>query len=1002
MDRSNAHEREPSPDRRSNRSGRSSRRKSTRLTTPYTEPETTLHRLTAGKSARRSQREIRALMQQQVEEEVVSSIPPPTINPPTEEIMRRMNNSGPPPDVTRPDQTVRPPPQIARGESPPMVSSIATHEELPRTTSSISLPHREDVFPRQEEQVQVSTHGHTQPLVSSPNPVNTSRTTVTIPVSTVQVHTSANGAGPSTPYLPSRQYSVRDPRNPSYVPVTDMHPTLPMRVTTIPSQPTAPYNQSRVTNPTDLYVPPQPTVQQSPPTSTGITRQVPLQDRSSSGVLSYSLPLPSQYANHSSHQADAHTKRILDTVREWIDKSYRAFVDTALTDAALEHLRRVFEDQDSTTMAVLVAEVTDCMWREKLNPVLPESPLPSMIRQAVEYSLSASELYIPHPEQVLVNNLALPAGAQPNVYPVLRSTKTPGTGNQPDIEPVPPLTSQQDATIPVEQVRNSENPNRRDENTEKDKKNDDDNPDKDKRSKSKSCKKDSKHRQRKRGHDDDDPDSSDSSSSGSSDAKGRKKGGKGKKERSRKRHDSSSSESDSSSSSSDSEGSDGSYVERKQHKLSRKSRGRLTVIRPTLEIFRNAVNYKSYRLIKRSANYQDSGHSRIARLERKMKVQMGEHRFNGSDPITILDFLDRFRETCDKHSVSEGLAMWCFQYFLGGSARALLTSRLTGKSLAIDSCKRETLRSYPEVVNFLLQTYATEDAMCEALEDVQNCRQPSNMDEGTFSQLLWSKAARCGTVFSTNRLRSYFIQNVHRGIRGQVKLFASEHPTAGYSDVLKHAQGLGTDYRVARKISTEPTTNQDRGKPRRRSVMSVQTTETDEDALSDGQDILALTQGSFTTYPSPPSTLTPTASRSSVSFGTTPYSPTPPTYRQPSYSRSGCRLCLDMSHDAMACPHIADPALRQRLYLIRNENYKQRAASREQARQTAYAPTRAAMGNTAPVQASTQANRVYTNRPQIIRGDNNTRSVNEVHEILPEQEEENILSTEEEKETEEQ
>ena len=126
---------------------------------------------------------------------------------------------------------------------------------------------------------------------------------------------------------------------------------------------------------------------------------------------------------------------------------------------------------------------------------------------------------------------------------------------------------------------------------------------------------------------------------------------------------------------------------------------------------------------------------------------MKTHTFGGQDPIAVLRFLARFNLACDHNGVSEGAAVWCFQFYLTGQAHALLQSRLHVNTMAADGEQRELLDTYTEVVNFLLSTYATDEVISEAVGDVTSFLQSSNMTEEVYSNQLWDKALRCGTVF---------------------------------------------------------------------------------------------------------------------------------------------------------------------------------------------------------------------------------------------------------------
>ena len=102
---------------------------------------------------------------------------------------------------------------------------------------------------------------------------------------------------------------------------------------------------------------------------------------------------------------------------------------------------------------------------------------------------------------------------------------------------------------------------------------------------------------------------------------------------------------------------------------------------------------------------------------------MKSHTFSDQDPIAVLGILARLKMACDHNGITEGAAVWCFQFYLTGQAQRLLQSRLNGNTMAVDVERRELLRTYPQVVNFLLRTYATDEVISEAVGDVTSFRQ---------------------------------------------------------------------------------------------------------------------------------------------------------------------------------------------------------------------------------------------------------------------------------------
>ena len=62
-------------------------------------------------------------------------------------------------------------------------------------------------------------------------------------------------------------------------------------------------------------------------------------------------------------------------------------------------------------------------------------------------------------------------------------------------------------------------------------------------------------------------------------------------------------------------------------------------------------------------------------------MQIKTHTFGGQDPIAVLGFLARLKMACDHNGVSEGAAVWCFQFYLTGQAQAFVQSRRHGNTM---------------------------------------------------------------------------------------------------------------------------------------------------------------------------------------------------------------------------------------------------------------------------------------------------------------------------------
>lgn len=118
-----------------------------------------------------------------------------------------------------------------------------------------------------------------------------------------------------------------------------------------------------------------------------------------------------------------------------------------------------------------------------------------------------------------------------------------------------------------------------------------------------------------------------------------------------------------------------------------------TVIQPDNAYLGTAMGYHSYRMADRSQYYDDGVARHIAKMGRRLKVQLKSQMFDGSDPITILSFLPAFQMTSDKNRVHEGADMWLFHFFRKKPAGAEFNAKKCLTS-SRRSCQKGNLTSY--------------------------------------------------------------------------------------------------------------------------------------------------------------------------------------------------------------------------------------------------------------------------------------------------------------------
>ena len=259
---------------------------------------------------------------------------------------------------------------------------------------------------------------------------------------------------------------------------------------------------------------------------------------------------------------------------------------------------------------------------------------------------------------------------------------------------------------------------------------------------------------------------SDSSDSGEEKRSSRKKGGR----RSSRKCEVSTS---SSSSSNFSSRSDSSILLSRRTDTTRRHRGnmgglsRKDVIRPSLKDYRNALDFRNYRLANISQHYRSSHAKKIPGWKKRMQPEMEPHLFKGGDSIRILDYLDSFRRVCDIMEVHEGAALLLLPQFMTGAPKQDMLQKVETYSKGHRQSGR--LTSYCQAVNYLLETYADNQTISRAHAEIIRLQQKEDQSPLRFRDHLFARASRCGKVYDQEALIHIFIEGCHESIRNLVR-----------------------------------------------------------------------------------------------------------------------------------------------------------------------------------------------------------------------------------------
>jgi hypothetical protein len=208
--------------------------------------------------------------------------------------------------------------------------------------------------------------------------------------------------------------------------------------------------------------------------------------------------------------------------------------------------------------------------------------------------------------------------------------------------------------------------------------------------------------------------------------------------------------------------------------------------------FRKALDYRYYRLNRRSSRYDGQIASRIARLTRQMEASF-KMRFSGADPIAVIQFLHSFVDAANTNGVREGAALHILRSFLDTPARdEFIAYRAT---------------SFPGAVDWLLATFAPVGALASEYKSISSMTQRVQESPRAFSLRLRQRASRLGPLMDEAAV-TVLLEGLDPSVSGFVQsALRQQKPT--FTNVLQEAELVfasvqATEARVTEKSAPNP------------------------------------------------------------------------------------------------------------------------------------------------------------------------------------------------------
>ena len=221
----------------------------------------------------------------------------------------------------------------------------------------------------------------------------------------------------------------------------------------------------------------------------------------------------------------------------------------------------------------------------------------------------------------------------------------------------------------------------------------------------------------------------------------------------------------------------------------------LQEIVPADERFKKRVSYRRYRLKNTSGRQGRSVSKNLGLQSRRFLKLFQNSYFDGSKPLTIIEFLSAFKKRCDQNGVSEGMAVELLPDLLKGNSLSFYQ-----RNVSLEANREGAATSYPAAVNLLLETYATNHHIEQALCTLDHVDQTDLEDERQYGERLQEADRACGGgICDEKSLINRAVRGLHRSIKQTIAYRHAENPFSRFKSVIDAAYVAGCTYRVSQE-----------------------------------------------------------------------------------------------------------------------------------------------------------------------------------------------------------
>ncbi|GAB0498840.1 hypothetical protein MMPV_010193 [Pyropia vietnamensis] len=193
-------------------------------------------------------------------------------------------------------------------------------------------------------------------------------------------------------------------------------------------------------------------------------------------------------------------------------------------------------------------------------------------------------------------------------------------------------------------------------------------------------------------------------------------------------------------------------------------------ITPDDDTYKGVLDCESYALSNKSVHYDEYMAYGLGRKRKELSITFGsEGKWDGTPPLGVFEFLNRFKKACDDHGLSEGCALYLLPEFTQGDLKRELLSLLP----SIAGGRTGEVTSYLEMVNWLLRCYAEEEVISSQVALYNAISQKEDETETAFYRRVRDANALCGYIHTPSQVKGRFMQGAWWEVRTDIREYNS-------------------------------------------------------------------------------------------------------------------------------------------------------------------------------------------------------------------------------------